>query len=71
MFYKYQCGYGPKDHYGKFNHTRSIECGYWAHFSIKQLYTWPKVVEIIIYHQTYTQASGELAHDAHDLESNS
>ncbi len=66
MFCKYECGYGPEDHYENPNHMRSIKHGYLAHFSIRRFYTWPDVVEIIFYRQIHTQANGDLAHSACD-----
>jgi hypothetical protein len=46
-----------------------MKWGCLAQFSIKQLYTRPKVVEIIFYHQPHTWANGELVHGKHDLDS--
>jgi hypothetical protein len=66
MFCMYKCGYGPKDHHKDPNHMRSIKHGCLAHFSIKRLYTWPNVVEIIFYHQIHTQANGDPIHGACD-----
>jgi hypothetical protein len=37
-------------HYNDSNHARSIKQGCLAFFSIKWLYTWPKVVELCFYH---------------------
>jgi hypothetical protein len=38
-------------------------------FLIKCLYTWPDVVEIMIYYQAHTQTNGSFVHGKHDLES--
>jgi hypothetical protein len=38
-------------------------------FSIKRLYTWLDVVEIMIHHKAHTQTNGSFAHGEHKLES--
>jgi hypothetical protein len=49
-FCRYACGYGPKDNRGNPNHHRSIKKNRLIQFSIKRLYTRPKVAKIIFYH---------------------
>jgi hypothetical protein len=68
-FCKYACGYGLEDNRGHPNHHRSIKRGCLVQFLIRQLYTQPKVEEIIFYHQLHTHANGELTHGKHDLDS--
>jgi hypothetical protein len=62
-------GMGPEDNRGDPNHHRSIKQGCLTQFLIRQLYTQPKVVEIIFYHRPHTQANGEHAHGKHDSDS--
>jgi hypothetical protein len=69
MFCRYECAYGPDDHCNDPNHVRSIKWGCLASFFIKQLYTWPKVMELCFYHQTHTRMDQKLTHDHWNLES--
>jgi len=68
FWYKYQCGYGPKDYREDSTHIRSTKWGCLIAFSIKCLYIWFDVVEIIIYHKAHTWADGSFAHGEHDPE---
>ncbi len=69
FWFRYQCGYGPKDYGENSTHTRSIKQGCLASFSIKHLYTHPDVTEIKIYHKARTRIDGSFAHGEHDPES--
>jgi hypothetical protein len=60
MFYKYECGYGPKDPRKDPDHMKSIKCGYFT-FPASG-FTQPNVVEITFYHQTHIWANGDPAH---------
>ncbi len=62
IFYKYECVYVPNDHCNDSNHARLIKQGCLVAFSIKQLYTWPNVMELCFYHWRCIQANSELAH---------
>ncbi len=37
IFYKYECAYGPNDHYNDSNHARLIKQGCFVAFSIKHM----------------------------------
>jgi len=69
LFYRYECGYGLKNHCEDPNHMRSIKHGCLAHFSIKRFYTQSNVMEITFYHQIHIQANGNPTHGACDLRS--
>ncbi len=71
LFYRYECGYGPKKHCKDPNHMKSNKCGCMAHFSIKRLYTWLDAVEITFYHRIHTWANGNFAHGPCDPRSTS
>jgi len=69
FWFRYQCIYGPKDYRGNSTHTWSIKWGCLTSFSIKDLYTWPNVVQIMIYRKAHTWTDGSFAHGEHDPES--
>ncbi len=69
FWFKYQCGYGPKDYRKNSTHTRSIKWGCLTSFSIKCLYTQPNVAKITIHHKVHTRIDGSFTHGEHDLES--
>jgi hypothetical protein len=69
FWFRYKCGYGPKDYRENSTHTWSIKWGCLMWFSIKRLYTQPDVAEITIYHKAHTWTDGSFAHGEHDLES--
>jgi hypothetical protein len=56
----------PENHHKNPNHIILIKCNYLAHFSIKRLYTWLDVVEIIFYHQIHIRVNGDHPHGACD-----
>jgi len=68
---RYECGYGPKDHYEDPIHMKSIKHSSLTHFSIKRFYTRPDVVEITFYHWTHIWANGDPTHNACDPRSTS
>jgi hypothetical protein len=61
-FCRYACGYGLEGNCGYPNHNQSIRQSYLIQFSIKQLYTQPKVAKIIFYHWPHTRINGEPTH---------
>ncbi len=69
LWFRYQCGYGPKDYRKNSTHTQSIKRGCLTSFSIKRLYTQPNVAEITIYHKVQTRIDGSFTHGEHDPES--
>jgi hypothetical protein len=66
---RYQCGYGPKDYRKNSTHIWSIKRRCLTSFSIKHLYTWLDVAEIMIYHKAHTWTNGSFAHGEHDSKS--
>jgi hypothetical protein len=51
---KYQCKYRPEDYRKNSTHIQFIKQGFLTSLSLKHLYTWPDVVEIMIYHKAHT-----------------
>jgi len=66
---RYQCGYEPEDYRENSTHIRFIKWGCLTSFSIRCLYTWLDVVEIIIYHKAHTRIDGSFVHGEHDSKS--
>ena len=62
----YEYAFGPNDHTGDPQHPHSKKRGCIAKFSIKQLFLFPDVVEVVYYHVDHTREDRSPAHGLED-----